>query len=97
MTSPPSGYFLCHVEIMVRDTQDNEPNPWSSIGLQAALIVNKLRLQAQLTDTNEKQNEESSSDTNPRSADEKRSDGNGRYVDKGPVPISTRVKVFAGK
>lgn len=29
---------------------DNEPNPWSSIGLQAAMILNKLRVTAQLND-----------------------------------------------
>ena len=38
---------------MKQHDNDNEPNPWSAIGLQAALIVNKLRCQAQLT---EKQN-----------------------------------------
>ena len=38
---------------MKRHDNDNEPNPWSAIGLQAALIVNRLRCQAQLT---EKQN-----------------------------------------
>ena len=27
---------------------DNEPNPWSTIGLQAALIVNRLRCQSQI-------------------------------------------------
>jgi hypothetical protein len=52
MTSPPFGFFLCQVAFMTRGTHDNdnEPDSWCSIGLQAALIVNKLRLQAQLTE-----------------------------------------------
>jgi hypothetical protein len=33
---------------MENDTHD-EPNPWRSFGLQAALIVNRLRCQAQLS------------------------------------------------
>lgn len=40
---------------MVRDTQDNEPNPWSSIGLQAAMIVNRLRCQSQLNDNSKEE------------------------------------------
>jgi len=42
---------------------DNEPDPWSSIGLQAAMIVNKLRLQAQL-DSAKQENEGREGDTN---------------------------------
>lgn len=34
----------------MRYTHDNDDEPFSAIGLQAALIVNKLRLQAQLAD-----------------------------------------------
>jgi hypothetical protein len=49
---------------MVRDTQDNEPDPWCSIGLQTALIVNKLRVKAQLTQPNEKQNEDADNKRN---------------------------------
>lgn len=44
---------------MVRDTHDDEPNTWLSIGLQAALIVNKLRVQAQLTKIDEQKPEHS--------------------------------------
>lgn len=36
---------------------DNEPDPFSAIGLQAALIVNKLRLQAQLANFAEEHHE----------------------------------------
>ena len=58
---------------MKQHDNDNEPNPWSAIGLQAALIVNKLRCQAQLTNANEKQDEEGKSDPAPsRGDDEKR-------------------------
>ena len=37
--------------------QDNEPDAWSSIGLQAAMILNKLRCQAQLNFDEQKNDE----------------------------------------
>lgn len=43
-------------------SNDNEPEFWSSIGLQAAMIVNKLRLQAQL-DSAKQENEDCEGDT----------------------------------
>ena len=38
-------------------THDDEPTRWTSIGWQALLITNRLRNQAQLTEPNEKQND----------------------------------------
>ncbi len=39
---------------MANDTHDNDNfDPWSSIGLQALLIVNRLRLQAQIANLEE--------------------------------------------
>jgi hypothetical protein len=43
---------LCMTEV-VKVANDNS-DPFSAIGLQAALIVNKLRLQAQLADKTER-------------------------------------------
>jgi hypothetical protein len=60
---------------MKEDRQDNEPNPWSAIGLQAALIVNKLRLQAQLTErtiTQDNQTDEEQWRDNHRKEEEAR-------------------------
>ena len=52
---------------------DDEPTRWTSIGWQALLITNRLRCQAQLTNANEKQDEEGKSDPAPsRGDDEKR-------------------------
>lgn len=42
------------------DNDTHEPNPWRSIGLQAALIVNRLRCQAQLTKFNKETEKDSS-------------------------------------
>jgi hypothetical protein len=42
---------------------DNEPNPWSSVGLQAAMILNRLRLQAQIS---EEQNPNSDAERDQR-------------------------------
>lgn len=44
-------------------SNDNDPDFWSSIGLQAAMIVNKLRLQTQL-DSAKQENEDGEGDTN---------------------------------
>jgi hypothetical protein len=42
MTSPPFGFFLCHVEIMARGTHDNDNEPLSFVSL-AALTANVTR------------------------------------------------------
>jgi hypothetical protein len=60
---------------MKKADNDNEPNPWSSIGLHAALIVNKLRLQAQLTErmiTQDNQTDEEQRRDNHRKEEEAR-------------------------
>jgi len=67
---------------MKQHDNDNEPNPWSAIGLQAALIVNRLRCQAQLT---EKQNppendERATGDKNSKTA-EKQPDDERAYIE----------------
>ena len=51
---------------------DDEPIRWTSIGWQALLITNRLRCQAQLTQPNEDQNEQSKPDPRPGDADEKK-------------------------
>jgi hypothetical protein len=42
---------------MARGTQDDEPTRWTSIGWQAALITNRLRNHAQLTEQKPPQND----------------------------------------
>jgi hypothetical protein len=72
MTSPAFGFFLCHVEIMARGTnEDDEPTRWTSIGWQAALITNRLRNHAQLTKIDE-QKSESDNERSSSSDEEKR-------------------------
>jgi len=67
---------------MKQHDNDNEPNPWSAIGLQAALILNKLRVHAQLT---EKQNppendKRATGDKNSKTA-EKQPDEERAYIE----------------
>jgi hypothetical protein len=59
-------------------------DPWTSIGLQTAMLLNRLRIQAQLLElqTDEKQNEQSGSDPNAGNADEQRAEDQRRYVDQ---------------
>jgi hypothetical protein len=56
---------------MATKTNDNEPDTWTSIGRQAAMILNKLRLAAQLN-FDEQQNENREGDTDASGADEQR-------------------------
>jgi hypothetical protein len=66
---------------MVNYSNDNEPDFWSSIGLQAAMILNKLRLQAQIDLT-----EQEICDRDPEPAashrDSDRKTERGEYVEK---------------
>ncbi len=69
---------------MVKDTHgnnDNEPNPWSSIGLQAMLIVNKLRVQAQLREEPKLEDVGDNSDRGGGRADEERERAHREYVE----------------
>jgi hypothetical protein len=66
---------------MTKAANDNF-DPWQSIGLQAALIVNKLRCQAQLSDANEKQDSERSDDRNGTDRSEQDSEQHRAYVDQ---------------
>lgn len=64
-------------------THDNDnSDPWCSIGLQAALIVNKLRLQAQLTNSNEQKNEDRKCEPDPGSGDEQKRAEQREYVEQ---------------
>jgi hypothetical protein len=68
MTSPPFGFFLCHVEIMARGTHDNDNEPLSFISL-AAVTANVVRY----LETDKQKDEQSKSDPAPsRGDDEKR-------------------------
>lgn len=84
----------------MRGTHDNDnENPWSSIGLQAAMIVNRLRCQAQLLElqTDKKQNEQPSSEPNPGRAGEKESSPNREYVDQRLREIAAFERRVSGK
>ena len=67
-----------------RYANDNEPNSWSSIGWQAAMIVNRLRCQAHLLELQtDKQKDENAPDNRERGdRREKNSDSHEKYVDQ---------------
>jgi hypothetical protein len=86
MTSPPFGFFLCHVEIMARDTHDNDDlNPWTSIGLQTNLILNRLRCDAQIRELmkiDEQKQEQSEGKRQSGAQDNQRADEHAKYVEQ---------------
>jgi hypothetical protein len=54
----------------MKDTHDDEPTRWTSIGWQALLITNRLRCQAQLSNIDEQKTE--SDDERSSSGDEEK-------------------------
>jgi hypothetical protein len=69
---------------MKRDTDysnDNEPDPWSSIGLQAAMILNKLRVQAQL-ESHQKQHDEEDENRTPDAKAEENRARDSEYIEQ---------------
>jgi hypothetical protein len=78
MTSPPFGFFLCHVEIMTRDTHDNENEKLSFITLSAA-TRNAIEW---LLNSDEKQNEERRDDRRSGNEDKRDTDQHHTYVDQ---------------
>ena len=62
---------------------DNEPNPWRSIGLQAALIVNRLRMTAQLLELSEEQHEDGQRDAQCSAEHKERAAEDGADIDQG--------------
>jgi len=77
MTSPPFGFFLCHVEIMARGTHDNENEPLSFVSL-AALTANVTRYLR----VDEKKNEESEREPAPSRGDEQKRAQELEYVER---------------
>jgi hypothetical protein len=63
------------------DTHDKEPNLWSSIGLQAAMILNRLRLQAQISEKQRPDNE-TDADENHR-----RPEGGDRETERAKISV----------
>ena len=76
---------MVFVGAMKKPANDNEPNPWSTIGWQAALIVNRLRCQAQileLMNSDEKKDKGSSSEPDPSNANKQRPEDDRRYIEQ---------------
>jgi hypothetical protein len=67
---------------MARGTHDDEPTRWTSIGWQAALITNRLRCQAQLSDTNKDQDVERDSKRDPGDAPKDRVPDNAADIER---------------
>lgn len=67
---------------------DNEPDPFSAIGLQAALIVNKLRLQAQLAKIDKEDQKDAQRNTERNGSDEKDGGADREYIDQGLKKIA---------
>lgn len=70
---------------MTKAANDNEPNTWRSIGFQTALIVNKLRCDAQireLSKIDEQKQEQSERDRQRSRKDDKRADDHTKYVEQ---------------
>lgn len=83
---------------MMKANNDNEPNPWSSIGLQAAMIVNKLRCQSQLMDSDKKQDEERGAQSDAGHDDKADTANNREYVETRLREIAAwERKVHGGK
>lgn len=87
---------------MTKAANDNEPNPWSTIGLQAALIVNRLRCQAQLielqTDKPQDGKPEGSGNIETSDDDKKRADDERCYVEHRLKTIASwERKIRGGK
>lgn len=64
------------------ETDDDEPTRWTSIGWQALLITNRLRNQAQLTEMNKKQDENSERDPASGRTDEQKRADQREYVER---------------
>jgi hypothetical protein len=58
------------VGFMTKNANDNEPNPWKSIGWQADLILNRLRCAAQLLNS-EEEKEKREGDTDASNGNKK--------------------------
>jgi hypothetical protein len=70
---------------MKQHDNDNEPNPWSAIGLQAALIVNKLRVHAQLTE------QKTADDETKTDKDERTGEGSQRKAERAEIAVLKNV------
>jgi hypothetical protein len=82
----------------MRHADNDNTNPWSSIGLQAALIVNKLRVQAQLTEKqNPSQGEQRPANDEKGNAAEKRPAAHSEYVDQRLREIAAFERRASGK
>jgi hypothetical protein len=81
----------------MKDTHDDEPTRWTSIGWQALLITNRLRNQAQLTKINEEKKESTEGDPNPGDRDKQRAENERRYIDHRLKEIAAWEKKISGK
>lgn len=79
----------------VKPANDNF-DPFSAIGLQAALIVNKLRLQAQLLSIDEKQDEGGASNGETSDSEKKRGPDYGDAVAHGLKRIAAFERRASG-
>lgn len=76
---------------------DNEPDPFSAIGLQAALIVNKLRLQAQLANIDKEHDEDAGSESDASNGKEQRGANHSEAVAHGVKKIIAFEQRARGK
>jgi hypothetical protein len=68
---------------MKNDTHDNDNfDPWSSLGLATAMILNRLRNQRVLLELADDKHEKSQRDTGGGSAEKEKEEANREYVDQ---------------
>jgi hypothetical protein len=79
-------FHLCksfHVLLLdMEGEHDDEPTRWTSIGWQALLITNRLRVQAQLTEPHEKQDEQGKHDPERSGDEEKKRAEEREYIER---------------
>lgn len=80
----------------MKASNDNSPT-WIGIGLHAALIVNKLRCRAQLTEMDKEQNEQRERDPAPGRSDEQKRAEQRRYVEKRLRELAAFERKVSGK
>jgi len=90
MTSPTFGFSLCHVEIMARGTNDNEPLSFITLSAATRNVVRYLEADKQ-------KNEHSERDPASRGADEKKRAEEREYVEHRLKEIRAWERKISGR